>query len=222
MMVVRMIMPVLWWFPYFVHGSGSGPVFTSLLTGGYLVLKARDSVRVSQPVLDSVRAAWTSAGSQGYGQVVYCSRITAWSPASSTTNQKPGDSPVMKTASDHSTQLDGEGVVPGDKTHLASTAAPTARTREDIESGPLHHEVTNLSARGAACTSCPICQEYVSVGIRLKCSHLFCDDCISQWLEKNRTCPMCRVEIENAGQLCSNNNGICTATSVMARAPIIF
>ena len=44
---------------------------------------------------------------------------------------------------------------------------------------------------------CAICQEDINKSDkirRLKCSHLYCDPCISQWLSKNTTCPLCKTE----------------------------
>lgn len=31
--------------------------------------------------------------------------------------------------------------------------------------------------------------------VKLHCGHIFCDDCVSEWLERERTCPMCRAAI---------------------------
>ena len=42
---------------------------------------------------------------------------------------------------------------------------------------------------------CPICIEPIKNPLKLeKCSHYFCNKCISQWMYKNKTCPCCRSQ----------------------------
>ena len=46
--------------------------------------------------------------------------------------------------------------------------------------------------------TCSVCQEDFALGemaTLLPCGHLFHGKCIVQWLEKNRTCPLCRKEV---------------------------
>lgn len=46
---------------------------------------------------------------------------------------------------------------------------------------------------------CAICQEDINKSDkirRLKCSHLYCDPCISKWMSKNTTCPLCKTEFD--------------------------
>lgn len=45
---------------------------------------------------------------------------------------------------------------------------------------------------------CPVCQDDVKVGEKvavLPCDHAFHKECISPWLERDRTCPTCRREV---------------------------
>ncbi|EDV22643.1 uncharacterized protein TRIADDRAFT_28618, partial [Trichoplax adhaerens] len=42
---------------------------------------------------------------------------------------------------------------------------------------------------------CPICQEEIKEPIKLDCKHIFCDDCISLWFDRERSCPLCRARI---------------------------
>ena len=44
--------------------------------------------------------------------------------------------------------------------------------------------------------SCAICCETMRAPIKLhSCSHVFCDACVSEWFERERTCPLCRCVI---------------------------
>lgn len=46
---------------------------------------------------------------------------------------------------------------------------------------------------------CPVCQELlnnIDLVRETKCQHLFCNDCITQWLSKNKSCPICNIELE--------------------------
>ncbi|GAM29008.1 hypothetical protein SAMD00019534_121840, partial [Acytostelium subglobosum LB1] len=46
---------------------------------------------------------------------------------------------------------------------------------------------------------CAICQEKMVSPIVLRCDHVFCEDCVSQWFEREKTCPLCRAAIATAG-----------------------
>ena len=41
-------------------------------------------------------------------------------------------------------------------------------------------------------TECCICTEPLLVGRTLRCAHSFHEDCITKWLERSFTCPLCR------------------------------
>jgi len=43
---------------------------------------------------------------------------------------------------------------------------------------------------------CPICKDDKEL-IILNCGHKFCNECITTWLKKSSTCPMCRRVIDN-------------------------
>ncbi|KAH7537705.1 hypothetical protein FEM48_Zijuj03G0121100 [Ziziphus jujuba var. spinosa] len=51
----------------------------------------------------------------------------------------------------------------------------------------------------AADDLCAICQEKMHVPILLRCKHIFCEDCVSEWFERERTCPLCRALVKPAG-----------------------
>ncbi|XP_019641126.1 PREDICTED: RING finger and transmembrane domain-containing protein 2-like [Branchiostoma belcheri] len=47
----------------------------------------------------------------------------------------------------------------------------------------------------AAGNVCAICQEDFKGPISLQCKHVFCEDCVLVWFDREKTCPMCRAEI---------------------------
>ncbi|XP_060211282.1 uncharacterized protein LOC132638398 isoform X2 [Lycium barbarum] len=50
----------------------------------------------------------------------------------------------------------------------------------------------------AAGDLCAICQEKMDTPILLRCKHIFCEDCVSEWFERERTCPLCRALVRPA------------------------
>ncbi|OCT94967.1 hypothetical protein XELAEV_18012651mg [Xenopus laevis] len=44
---------------------------------------------------------------------------------------------------------------------------------------------------------CAICQAEFTKPIALICQHVFCEECISSWFNKEKTCPLCRTLISN-------------------------
>jgi len=42
---------------------------------------------------------------------------------------------------------------------------------------------------------CSICYGEMSRPIKLPCDHMYCEGCLSQWLERESTCPLCRAEV---------------------------
>ncbi|KAL8614003.1 hypothetical protein ACOMHN_023238 [Nucella lapillus] len=55
----------------------------------------------------------------------------------------------------------------------------------------------DLRQRGALCS---ICQEEYKEPILLSCKHIFCENCISLWFDREKTCPMCRAQITDDPQ----------------------
>lgn len=45
--------------------------------------------------------------------------------------------------------------------------------------------------------NCAICRSEFTKPIALVCQHVFCEECISSWFNKERTCPLCRTVISN-------------------------
>ncbi|XP_051130428.1 uncharacterized protein LOC127250962 isoform X2 [Andrographis paniculata] len=50
----------------------------------------------------------------------------------------------------------------------------------------------------AAGDLCAICQEKMQAPVLLRCKHIFCEDCVSEWFERERTCPLCRALVKPA------------------------
>eukprot|EP00250_Pteridium_aquilinum_P022711 c25597_g1_i1 orf=161-1468(+) len=50
----------------------------------------------------------------------------------------------------------------------------------------------------AAGDLCAICQEKMHAPILLSCKHIFCEDCVSEWFDRESTCPLCRAIVKPA------------------------
>lgn len=50
----------------------------------------------------------------------------------------------------------------------------------------------------AAGDLCAICQEKMHSPVVLRCKHVFCEECVSEWFERERTCPLCRSLVRAA------------------------
>ncbi|KAI7730872.1 hypothetical protein M8C21_024758, partial [Ambrosia artemisiifolia] len=50
----------------------------------------------------------------------------------------------------------------------------------------------------AAGDLCAICQEKLRSPIVLRCKHIFCEECVSEWFDRERTCPLCRALVKPA------------------------
>jgi hypothetical protein len=51
-------------------------------------------------------------------------------------------------------------------------------------------------------TDCSICLENVKDSVKLSnCGHIFCRECISQWVLTKKTCPNCRTVVSSSDKL---------------------
>lgn len=57
---------------------------------------------------------------------------------------------------------------------------------------PSSEELEELNAH-----QCAICQDDFSRPLLLPCQHIFCENCVLQWFDRQNTCPLCRSAIEN-------------------------
>ncbi|KAK9054983.1 hypothetical protein SSX86_026062 [Deinandra increscens subsp. villosa] len=54
---------------------------------------------------------------------------------------------------------------------------------------------------------CTICQEKLRSPIVLQCKHIFCEECVSEWFDRERTCPLCRALAKPADIIKSYSDG---------------
>ncbi|KAI3800047.1 hypothetical protein L1987_35354 [Smallanthus sonchifolius] len=73
-------------------------------------------------------------------------------------------------------------------------AALKALSRKEVNYGS-HATAEQVSEAGDVCA---ICQEKMQSPILLRCKHIFCEDCVSEWFERERTCPLCRALVRPA------------------------
>ncbi|KAJ8537170.1 hypothetical protein K7X08_035571 [Anisodus acutangulus] len=69
-----------------------------------------------------------------------------------------------------------------------------ALSKKEIHYGS-HATPEQVNAAGDLCA---ICQEKMHAPILLRCKHIFCEDCVSEWFERERTCPLCRALVRPA------------------------
>ncbi|XP_011076564.1 RING finger and transmembrane domain-containing protein 1 [Sesamum indicum] len=73
-------------------------------------------------------------------------------------------------------------------------AALKALSRKEVHYGS-YATPEQVNAAGDLCA---ICQEKMHVPVLLRCKHIFCEDCVSEWFERERTCPLCRALVRPA------------------------
>ncbi|CAN0842697.1 RING finger and transmembrane domain-containing protein 2 [Linum grandiflorum] len=73
-------------------------------------------------------------------------------------------------------------------------AALKALSRKEVNYGA-YATSEQVNAAGDLCA---ICQEKMHAPILLRCKHIFCEDCVSEWFERERTCPLCRATVKPA------------------------
>ncbi|KAF5771213.1 putative transcription factor C2H2 family [Helianthus annuus] len=73
-------------------------------------------------------------------------------------------------------------------------AALKALSKKEVNYGS-HATAEQVSEAGDVCA---ICQEKMQAPILLRCKHIFCEDCVSEWFERERTCPLCRALVRPA------------------------
>ncbi|XP_058753146.1 uncharacterized protein LOC131661206 [Vicia villosa] len=69
-----------------------------------------------------------------------------------------------------------------------------AMSRKEVHYG-VYATTEQVSAAGDLCA---ICQEKMHDPILLCCKHMFCEECVSEWFEREWTCPLCRTSVKHA------------------------
>ncbi|CAI8598678.1 unnamed protein product [Vicia faba] len=69
-----------------------------------------------------------------------------------------------------------------------------ALSRKEVHYG-VYATTEQVSAAGDLCA---ICQEKMHGPILLCCKHMFCEECVSEWFEREWTCPLCRILVKHA------------------------
>nr|XP_043620870.1 RING finger and transmembrane domain-containing protein 2-like isoform X2 [Erigeron canadensis] len=73
-------------------------------------------------------------------------------------------------------------------------SAINALSRKEIHYG-VYATSEQVNAVGDLCA---ICQEKMHAPVVLRCKHVFCEECVSEWFERERTCPLCRSLVRPA------------------------
>lgn len=47
----------------------------------------------------------------------------------------------------------------------------------------------------AGSPDCSICYEEMTQPVKLSCSHMFCEECVTEWFDRERSCPLCRASM---------------------------
>lgn len=66
-----------------------------------------------------------------------------------------------------------------------------------LRRGPLGMKAPTAAELSQAGNQCSICHDDIRAPIRLSCSHVFCEECICEWLEREGTCPYCRTIVQS-------------------------
>ena len=74
-----------------------------------------------------------------------------------------------------------------------------AEARHGVPADP-----AEVAERGGECS---ICQERFRDPTRLRCGHVFCEECVGEWFERERTCPLCRAVIKTAAVASHGDGG---------------
>ena len=73
-----------------------------------------------------------------------------------------------------------------------------AEARHGVPADP-----AEVAERGGECS---ICQERFRDPTKLRCGHVFCEECVGEWFERERTCPLCRAVIKT-GAVANHGDG---------------
>ncbi|MCJ1443122.1 MAG: hypothetical protein MMC23_003619 [Stictis urceolatum] len=91
---------------------------------------------------------------------------------------------------------------------LDEVAMQQQLARLEAEEVKLQTKINNLKSRGRYLhhlkeesneeegpRKCIICQDNIEVGVLISCGHQFCKDCLREWYNTHRTCPVCKKKL---------------------------
>ncbi|EQC29106.1 hypothetical protein SDRG_13137 [Saprolegnia diclina VS20] len=55
--------------------------------------------------------------------------------------------------------------------------------------------VTPAALAEAGNPECSICYDAMHTPVQLRCSHMFCEECVCEWFDRERNCPLCRADV---------------------------
>lgn len=61
---------------------------------------------------------------------------------------------------------------------------------------------------------CSICQDDLRQPLILSCQHMFCEECVTEWFEREKTCPICRAVVPTAGNHLYSDGGTSLAIQI--------
>uniref|UniRef100_M4B5F6 RING-type domain-containing protein n=1 Tax=Hyaloperonospora arabidopsidis (strain Emoy2) TaxID=559515 RepID=M4B5F6_HYAAE len=57
----------------------------------------------------------------------------------------------------------------------------------------------------AGSPDCSICYEPMNQPVKLACSHMFCEECVTEWFDHERSCPLCRASVGTSNSTGAEN-----------------
>ncbi|OQS01140.1 hypothetical protein ACHHYP_01719 [Achlya hypogyna] len=55
--------------------------------------------------------------------------------------------------------------------------------------------VTPAALAEAGNPECSICYDTMQTPVQLRCTHMFCEECVCEWFDRERNCPLCRADV---------------------------
>ncbi|CAG0891994.1 unnamed protein product, partial [Darwinula stevensoni] len=80
--------------------------------------------------------------------------------------------------------------------HVKAWRVALVRVMQNVTYGT----VPNKEQIEATGNQCAICQDDLHSPTLLHCSHIFCEECVATWFDRERTCPMCRAQVADDPQ----------------------
>merc|ERR1719510_2665553 len=81
-----------------------------------------------------------------------------------------------------------------------SKSSTSSQTRNSIatpsnDNNMFEDIIENLQELLERQLQCAICNEVYINTVAVKCGHMFCEACMSTWMETKKSCPLCRTQV---------------------------